>query len=483
MLEDCLIQDQFDKLVLCLPRGFAKSTIVTFATVLHQACYGTPIGFYQMVMGKTEADAQTFIFDVRKQLEENPYIKHTFGDLIDSRRFTVNKNELHLTNNCKIHAVSSTSSVRGKKHLGKRISAFYLDDIQGLDDVITEQAKQKKMETFQKDILYAGDEAVLRNGKKIKSGSKFLICGTILAPNCFVSKLIKDKTYKSIVKRAVLVDDIDALFSNEHWTRFRDLFYDSKNQYAEIEAKNYYYDHEDEMKFPVLWEEKWHPIEIALKYFSDPIGFKQEMMNSSEILSGGKCFFNIKTMSPAEMEETEFTRTMMTIDCAVETGVRNDFTSICVGSKGINGHRYIRKGLLMKVDFDTYIDKVMELLHRYDDITHIYIEKNTYQGVDAKEIRKRIEDDPDLKRRNIVIINERQHRNKDNKIRVIAGKVNNGFIIFNQEDEQFYNQILQYQGSNIGHDDAADCLSELDMRIDDLNIVQSIKFFDRSLLF
>jgi len=68
LLEKCLIKDEFDRLVLCLPRGFAKSTIVTLATVIHQAVYGK--GFFQIVMGKTEADAQNFIFDVRKQLEE-----------------------------------------------------------------------------------------------------------------------------------------------------------------------------------------------------------------------------------------------------------------------------------------------------------------------------------------------------------------------------------------------------------------------------
>lgn len=483
LLEECLIEDKFDKLVLCLPRGFAKSTIVTFATVIHQAVYATAIGFYQIVIGKTEADAQQFIFDVRKQFEENPYIKYTFGELINSRQFTVNKNELHLSNNCKVHALSSTSSIRGKKHLGKRPSSIYLDDTQGLDDVLTDQAKQKKMETFQKDILFSGDEPVWRNGKKIKSGTKFLICGTVLAHDCFISKLIKDKTYKSIVKRAVLVDDIDALFASEYWSVFRDLYYDNKNQYAEIDAKNYYYDNEDKMRFPTLWEDKWHPIDLALKYYSDPIGFKQEMMNDSTILTGGKCFFTIKTIPRIEMEEIEFTRTMMTVDCAVETGARNDYTSICIGSKGMNGHRYIRKGILMKVDFDTYVSKVIELLKEFPELTHIIIEKNTYQGVDAKEIKKKIDEDQQLSKRIITIINDRQMKNKENRIRATSGKINNGFIIFCQEDEEFWNQILQYQGSNIGHDDAADTVSELDVRIDEINVIQSLKFFDKSLLF
>jgi phage terminase large subunit-like protein len=137
----------------------------------------------------------------------------------------------------------------------------------------------------------------------------------------------------------------------------------------------------------------------------------------------------------------------------------------------------------MKVDFDTYIDKVLNLLRFYTDITHISIEKNTYQGVDAKEIKKRIDNDLSLSRRNIIIINERQMKNKENRIRAMAGKINNGFIIFNSEDEEFYNQILDYQGSNIGHDDASDVVSELDLRIDEIIPIQPLKPFDRSLLF
>ncbi|MBP1935093.1 putative phage terminase large subunit-like protein [Ammoniphilus resinae] len=358
-----------------------------------------------------------------------------------------------------------------------------MDDIQGLDDVLTDQAKQKKMETFQKDILFAGDEAVYRNGNKIKSGTKFLICGTVLAPDCFISKLIRDKTYKSIVKRAVLVDDIDALFTNEYWSSFRDLYYDNKNQYAEIDAKNFYYENEDEMKFPVLWEDKWHPIEIALKYYSDPIGFKQEMMNDSTILTGGKCFFAVKTIPRTEMDDIDFDRSIMTVDCAVEVGKRNDYTSICVGSRGINGHRYIRKGLLMKVDFDTYVKKVIGLLKEFPELTHIIIEKNTYQGVDAKEIQKKIDEDQQLSNRNITIVNERQMKNKENRIRAMSGKINNGFIIFAKEDEDFYNQILEYQGSDIGHDDAADTVSEFDSRIDEIEIRKEIKSIPRGWLF
>jgi len=59
----------------------------------------------------------------------------------------------------------------------------------------------------------------------------------------------------------------------------------------------------------------------------------------------------------------EFDRTMMTVDCAVETGENNDFTAVCIGSRGLNGHRYIRKGMIYKKEFDDSVYTVFELLN------------------------------------------------------------------------------------------------------------------------
>jgi len=339
------------------------------------------------------------------------------------------------------------------------------------------------METFQKDILYAGDDPVVRDGKVIKNSTKYFISGTVLAKDCFISQLLKDKTYKSIVRKAVLVDDIDELFSNNYWTKFKEIFYDNKNQYAEIDANNYYLDNLEKLKFPVLWEDKWDCKYLALKYFSDPVAFKQEMQNDSTIAVGNKCFFNIKTFSEADLEQIEFEKTMMTVDCAVETGEKNDFSAVCIGSKTSLGHRYIRKGMIYKLHFDESLEVVFNLIKNYEDITHVMVEKNTFQGRFASELRKKIDTDPDLSYRNIVIINERQNANKENRIRSIAGKINNGFIIFNEEDEDFYNQILSYQGSDFGKDDSVDSVEMLDSMIDEIKIKKPIKILNRNIFY
>lgn len=481
-LENMFIRDEYDKLVLCIPRAHAKSTVVTYALTLWLHCYG--YSFYSIIQGKTEADAQKFLYDVRMALEQNELIKRSFGELVDSKNYTVNRNELHLTNNTKIEAISSTSSMRGRKHLGRRPTFICLDDIQGLDDVLTDQAKQKKLEILNKDVLYAGDSPVYRDGKKIKPGTKYIVIGTVLAQDCLISSLLKDKTWKHILKRGIPIEnfDVDEYFNSGHWAEFKRIYFDNKNPYAQIDAQNYFYEHEAEMTFPRLWEDKYTCVDLALRYYSDPQAFKTEIMNDASRV-GEKCFFQVKTETAEEIESHEFEKTILVADPAVGTANRNDYTAIAVGSKDANGYRYIRKGVLGKWDFDEYVNKVIELLKTYPDITHVVIEANTYQKADVKRIQELISQDPALHSRDLTFINEYQKKNKEAKIRAIAGKVNNGFIIFNQEDEDFYNQILQYQGEGIGNDDAADVVAELDLRIDNIETIPRLQFFDRRLLF
>lgn len=174
-LESMFINDEFDKLELILPRGSAKTTVCDFA--LTTWCHAYKISIYSLICGKTEQDATEFIREVRRAFEENEYIIKAFGKLIEPRKYTVNKLELELTNDTKIQAISSTSSMRGKKFNGDRPSLIIADDYQGKVDVITQEARDKKYQTWTEDSMYAGDKPVFRKGKKVKMGTKFIVLG------------------------------------------------------------------------------------------------------------------------------------------------------------------------------------------------------------------------------------------------------------------------------------------------------------------
>lgn len=473
-LQSMFISDNYDKLELIMPRGAAKTTVCDFALTVWCHCYKKSI--YTLIAGKTEQDAIEFIREVKIALTENEYIKNAFGELIEPKKYTVNKLEIELANQTKIQAISSTSSLRGKKFKGNRPSLIIADDYQGKTDVLTQQSRDRKYQTWMEDSQYAGDKAVYRDGKKIKPATKFIVLGTILHRDCFMSRLLKDKSYKHIVHKAVLHDDdVDQLFNTGLWAEFKKIYFNANDPFAVDNAKEFYYKHQKEMDFNVLWADKWNCLDLAIDYYNDPTSFKQELQNDASKI-GEKAFHHYTAKSKEEIEQQEFTKTILCCDPAVETKSNNDFTALLVGSITSNNFRWVRKGIIDRYTFDQYIDKVIELLKQYDDIKTIWIEKNTYNGVDVREIEKRIQEDISLKHRNIQIINERQFKNKEAKIRAISGKVDSGFIIFNEEDSEFINQVMSYEGEEYSpHDDAPDVLAEFDRLIDEIEIIHPIK--------
>ncbi|MGL4730539.1 MAG: hypothetical protein ACRCW0_03015 [Clostridium sp.] len=482
-VEDMFIKDAFDKLELIAPRGWAKTTVLDFALSMWLHCYEKSV--YTLVCGRTEGDAEEFLAQVKQNFTENKYIQESFGELVDSKNFTVNKLELELTNKTKIQAISSTTSMRGKKYNGSRPSCIIADDYQSKADTITQAARDKKYKTWEEDSKYAGDKAVYRKGKKIKQATKFIVLGTILHSDCFMSRLLKKNEYHHISHR-VCDFNVDEYFNNGLWLDFKNLYFDKKADDPVSDAREFYYQNEKEMQYETIWPDKFDCLSTAIDYFENPIAFKQELQNDAKNI-GEKYFKSIRVEKREEIETHSFLKTMLCMDPASGGGKRNDYSAFLVGSLADNSFKYARYAELAKInartDFDKYIDKAIYLLKEYIDITHIYIEKNTFNGADANQLEKKINEDPILKFRNIKIINEHQKKNKDDKISTIISDVNSGRIIFAKEDEEFIEQIMEFAGQDYSlHDDAPDITAEFSNRIDLIKRIQKVQILDRRLL-
>ena len=471
--EKLFIKDEFDKFAAAEPRGSAKTTILDFAISTWLHAY--EISPYTIVGGKVEQDATDFIATTRQAFEENKYIISAFGKLIDTKNCTVNKLELELSNHTKIQAISSTSSMRGKKYGNNRPFCIIADDYQGKSDIITEESREKKYRTWMDDAKFAGDEAVYRNGVKIKMATKFIVLGTILHRDCFMSRILKNKEYRCITRKAVLVSDVDDLYNNGLWNEFKKLYFNDNDKDSEATAKEFYYQHESEMQYSVSWPDKWNCLDLAIAYYVDEVSFKQELQNDASKI-GIKWFSSIRTQSTEDIENHTFIKTLLIADPASSVNAKADYTAICVGSIADNDFTYIRKGILVKINFDDFCLKVVEVLKLYTDITHVSIEKNLYMGADVSKIKELITKEPSLKNRNITFINKMQKVNKDEKISTIISGVNNGQIIFNENDKDSIKQIKDFSGQNYSeHDDMPDCVSQLIIDIKEIEIKKQFK--------
>ncbi|WP_337019746.1 hypothetical protein [Oceanobacillus massiliensis] len=488
-LEDMFIHHTHDKEEFILSRGIGKSTIIDMALSCWLHCYKKSI--YTIVLANLEADAIEFVDKTKKALN-SPYIKNTFGELVKPRKRTVNKLELELDNDTKIKAYSSQTSVRGTGYITPnglfRPTCVIADDYISESDILTDASKEKKYLDWQKSVEDSGDSAVYRNEELIKPATKFVVIGTPLAPNDFIDRIKNNPDYK-VFHRSVVDFDVDKYFEDhKQWQTYRNILFDDKRDNPLQDAKEYYFANKSVMEFKTIWD-KYNCWELAKDYFNKRLAFMQEKMCNVENI-GDKWFKSNRTQTKEEIEDHTFIKTMLTIDTA---GVKNkdkrrsDSFSFVVGSLADNGFKYVRSGQLRKFDeFNDYIMHVIGLLKLHEDITHLYIEKNTYNGLDVDAIENEILKHDGLVKRNITFINEMQRRNKDDKISTIVSDVNNGRIIFCEErvESKFIDQVMEFAGQQFSiHDDAADSLSEFANRIDEIEITKNITTIPRGWLF
>lgn len=475
-------------------RGTGKSAFGTLGPSCWVVAYKHKT--YVLICSDIGSTAEKFIKDIKDNMIENEHIESAFGKLLDdkNRDFICNATQLEFTNKTFIEAISSTSPMRGRKYKNVRPDLIILDDYQSEDDVRTEEARLKKWKKYSDDVKFAKQRPVKRNGKVIKKGTVLLAWGTQQHKECFYSRLLKSATWKFKKYKGVLIDDfinekgekvngLDYYFSTGPWKEFSEILHDFKNEDRLEDAKEFYYKNEEKMQFPTLWSEFWDCLELALDYFENPNSFKQEVQGDVDSI-GEKYFKRVNTEPRNIIETHEFIKTMLCVDPAASGGANNDYCAFLVGSEGSNTNKYARKAKLEKInarkEFDKYIKKMIDYLLEYGDITHVNIEKNTFNGADANQLEKAISDHPILKYRNIKIINEMQRRNKDDKISTIVPYVNNGTFIFAEEDTEFREQLMEFAGQKFTvHDDAADVSAEFWLKIDEIKVVRRVKLLDR----
>lgn len=486
-IQESIIGDGPEQLGRVLPRGTGKSAFGTLGPTCWVVAYKHKT--YVLICSDIGSTAEKFIKDIKDNMIENSYIEQAFGKILDdkNRDFICNATQLEFTNKTFVEAISSTSPMRGRKYKNVRPDLIILDDYQSEDDCRTEEAREKKWKKYSDDVKFAKQRPIKRDGKVIKKGTVLMAWGTQQHKECFYSRLIKAPTWTFKKEKGVLVESVDEYFNSGLWLEFKNTLNNFKNENRLYDAKEFYYEHQNEMQFKTLWSEFWDCLELALDYFENPNSFKQEVQGDVDAI-GEKWFKRINTEPRKVIESHEFIKTMIIVDPASSGGKKNDYSAFLVGSEGINKCKYARKAELAKInarnEFDKYIDHIIELLLEYTDATHVSIEKNTFNGADANQLEKKIKEHEILKYRNITIVNEMQRRNKDDKISTIVPYINNGTFIFAEEDEEFVNQLMEFAGQKFTvHDDAADVSSEFCLKIDRIKNVSTLSFFDRATLF
>lgn len=471
-IEEAVLKNNYDKLEYLLPRGTGKSTFISLALAIWCSVYKYKT--YTVIASAVGDTAETFIRNIKIALDGNGRIEKSFGKLYDIKKCTVNAEKVELTNHTMIQSISASSTLRGKSYANHRIELLLLDDYQKDDEIATQDQRDKKWKRFNDDVKYA-----------IQKGNCTMVAvGTVQNNDCFYSRLKNLPTWRVRHEKGVLVDSVDKLFNSGLWLEFHNILF-NKKEYGENAldyAKEFYFQHKEEMQYPLLWSEYWDCLDYAISYYENPISFKQEVQGDTSC-QGERRFKTLITESAEEIENHNFKTTILCIDPANSKSNKADYSAFCVGSKSDTNIKYIRKAIIGRLDRDEYIKETIKLLKDYPDISYVWIEKNLYMGFDVDKIKEVISEDVNLKNRKIEFENTMQRSNKFDKIDGICGEVNLGQVIFNDEDTESIEQIKEYVGAKSVHDDMPDCLAECVQRLDKIKTISKITLLHRSCLF
>ena len=369
-VQNMILNKSHNKQCYILPRGLGKSTVITLAVAIWCACYRYKT--FTVIASAIGDTAEGFIRNIRMALEDNIYIESAFGKLFDPKKCICNNEKIELMNKTLIQSVSAASSLRGKAYNNRRIELLLLDDYQKADQIITDEQRSKKWKLFSDDCNYAMQ----------KDNSTLIALGTLQCKEDFYDRLRNSPVWKTRQERGVLVDDIDNLFNSGLWLEFKNILMDKSNEYRLDFAKEYYLQHSGDMQFPMLWQEYWNCLDIALLYYENPISFKQEMQGDIDNI-GARRFNTIVTESAVEIEDHNFQKTILSIDPAgtARTGTKRDYYAFCVLSQSDNGVNYARKSIIKDFEMDDYIIYYPDKIEIYQDGDLINTKENIFSGV------------------------------------------------------------------------------------------------------
>lgn len=276
------------RVAIAAPRGHAKSTTITFKDSLHSIVYGYK--HYILILSDSSDQAETFLGDIRSELEDNAAIREDFGDL-KGGRFWTNAGFLTSTG-IKVEGIGSGKKIRGRRHKQWRPDLILLDDIENDTNINTPEQRAKLANWFDKAVSSAG-----------AGYTDILYVGTVLHYDSLLCKVMAKPDYRSVKYQAVVSWAEDT----ELWETWRQIYTDLENGEHQEDALRFFEDHRERMLMGtrVLWEAKNSYYKLmTIKVSLGDAAFNSEYQNDP--LDPSACLFSEETTTFYDDDPPDF---------------------------------------------------------------------------------------------------------------------------------------------------------------------------------
>lgn len=337
--------------VVAAPRGHAKSTNLTFKDSIHAILY--EYKHYVMILSDSSDQAESFLEDIKTELEDNVNIINDFGILKGDKAW---RSGVILTRtDIKVEAIGSGKKIRGRKHRNWRPDLIVLDDIENDENVNTSEQRKKLKSWFEKAVSKAGD-----------TYTDIVYIGTVLHYDSLLNNVLQNPRYKAKKYRAILSEAIN----EKLWEEWESIYINLFNENHEQDAETFFEAHKEEMLLgtEVLWEDKLSYYDLMIiRVTEGAASFNSELQNDP--IDPDSATFNEEWFDFYEPELMDFTSAEFLFiganDPSLGKNKKADTSSIInLALSTKTGYMYVMDASVEKRKPDVIIEDVFEVNRR-----------------------------------------------------------------------------------------------------------------------
>lgn len=323
------------------PRQCGKSTWLFHILPIWAGAHGHKK--YVLAFSDSDTQAQGWLLNFKTELDSNALLQQDFPEFCDIHKSTNvgralmdNRNATKRANGFIFQARGADSAVLGANVDGLRPEVLLFDDIEPSESNYSALEAEKRLKTLQQSHFYLNVFGIVA------------IVGTTTMPGSIIDQIRKVGQAK---------DDYDGPPE-----MFRESLDPSLRWVVDENIQSRYWPAivtDEAGAESSLWPEVW-PME-QMEQDRHTRSFAMNMMNKPLSLDGG--YWEESDLDLDEPEE--YGNTILTVDPAVTTKKKSDYTGIAVISRGSDRRIYVRHAEQVKLASDDLRDHVAAVAERY----------------------------------------------------------------------------------------------------------------------
>ena len=291
---DCVVNEDIKRLLIAAPRGFAKSTIMTFLLPVWKVAFKkSHEDLFIVIVSESHAQSINFLSRIRFHFENSRSFKAIFGDYgpATARRWT--STDVVFKNGARIVAVGCGQRVRGFIEGDSRPNLIIVDDYESELNAGTKEMRAKNRKWI--------TEAVIPS---LSDDGRIIMIGTVISEDCFLYWARKSSAWH-VLWYKIIDDDNKSLWPEKFpMSRIKQI----KEEFASVGNLNgFYQEYMNEAQSPD--EAPFKPHYMQLHHYD------------YKVINGQQCLYRL-----IDEEETIIPVTLYSgVDPASSLSLRADF--------------------------------------------------------------------------------------------------------------------------------------------------------------